>query len=105
MLSLSTGDYRVVLEGGMKARYVDTGHLVYARGGDLLSVPFDLDALEVTGPLEAVIEDVSMDIDNGSAEFAISEKRDARLRPRGYAYRQPLVVVGGSHRCSGASSG
>ncbi len=41
VLSLETGEYRVVLEGGRFARYSPSGHLVYARGGGLLAVPFD----------------------------------------------------------------
>ena len=33
----------VVLEGGAHGRYVASGHLVFARGGRLLAVPFDLE--------------------------------------------------------------
>ena len=47
--SLETGDYRVVLEGGTNPRYSPSGHLLYARAGSLLAVPFDLDELRVTG--------------------------------------------------------
>jgi hypothetical protein len=34
--TLATGERRVVIEGGTDARYLPTGHLVYARGGVLL---------------------------------------------------------------------
>jgi eukaryotic-like serine/threonine-protein kinase len=40
---------RKELFAGMGARYLDTGHLVYVRGGDLFAVPFDAGRLEVTG--------------------------------------------------------
>lgn len=46
---LPTGAIRIVLEGGMQPRYSSTGHIVYARNGALLAVPFDLEKLEVTG--------------------------------------------------------
>ena len=40
---------KLLIEGGADARYVASGHLVYANEGALLAVPFDLDRLEVTG--------------------------------------------------------
>ena len=46
---LDSGERKVVLRGGRDARYVETGHLVYARGGTLLAVPFDLGQLAVIG--------------------------------------------------------
>ena len=55
---LETGERRVVIEGGSHARYVPTGHLVYARAGRLLAVPFDLGRLEVTGAPVPVVEGV-----------------------------------------------
>ena len=48
--SLETGEERVLIEGGIFARYVPTGHIVYVRTGILMAVPFDLARLEVTGP-------------------------------------------------------
>ena len=56
--TLSTGEQRVVLEGGFYARYVSTGHLVYARAGGLLAVPFDLGTLSVIGEPRPVVEGV-----------------------------------------------
>ena len=46
---LSSGERKVVLRGGSDARYLPTGHLVYALGGTLLAVPFDVKKLEVRG--------------------------------------------------------
>ena len=45
LLSLDTGAYRILIEKGSFARYVSTGHLVYASGEVLLAVPFDLKRL------------------------------------------------------------
>ena len=46
ILDLVTGATRTVLEGGYAARYVDSGHLVYAAVGALWGARFDLSRLE-----------------------------------------------------------
>ena len=47
--SLRTGERTLLVEGGSDARYIPTGHLVYALGSVLFAVPFDVDRLEVSG--------------------------------------------------------
>ncbi len=42
LLEMESGSRRTIIEGGASARYAPTGHLVYARAGSLLAVPFDL---------------------------------------------------------------
>ncbi len=66
MLSLKTGEQRVLLEGAAQARYVPTngpdsrdGHLVYYRAGSLFAVPFNLRTLQVTGSATPILEGVS----------------------------------------------
>jgi serine/threonine-protein kinase len=56
---LATGERTVVVEGGSDARYLPTGHLVYALGSTLLAVPFDVDRLEVAGGAVPLVEGVS----------------------------------------------
>ena len=58
VVSLRTGKRTLVLEGGSDARYLRTGHIVYALGGVLLAVPFDVRKLEVTGGPVPVLEGV-----------------------------------------------
>jgi eukaryotic-like serine/threonine-protein kinase len=72
VLSLETGERRVLIEGGTYARYIPSGHMVYARAGGLLAVPFDLKRLEVTGPSVSILEGVSMNPTFGGAEFSSS---------------------------------
>jgi serine/threonine-protein kinase len=72
VLSFATGERRRLLEGGAHARYVRSGHLVFARGGRLLAVPFDLDRLETRGTPEVVVEGVRYDPQNGGTHFAVS---------------------------------
>ena len=46
-IPLATGERVVLIEGGRDARYVETGHLVYALNGVVTAVAFDLDARDV----------------------------------------------------------
>jgi len=74
LLSVETGKWRTLLEGGSYARYVSSGHIVYVRGGTLMAVPFDLARLEVTGPPAPIQEGViTTSATSGGAEYDISE--------------------------------
>ncbi len=77
--SLDTGKRKVLIEGGLDARYFRSGHLVFAREGTLWAVPFDRAGLAVTGPEFPVLEGVSHALytgnardSSGSAQFAVS---------------------------------
>ncbi|MBI4265076.1 MAG: PD40 domain-containing protein [Acidobacteria bacterium] len=71
--SLDSGDRRVLVRGGRDARYVATGHLVYALETTLLAVPFDADALEVAGGPVPLVEDVANAAGiTGAAHFALA---------------------------------
>jgi serine/threonine-protein kinase len=53
--SLRTGERKPLLNGGSDARYVPTGHIVYALGGNLFAVAFNAKNLQVTsGPIPIV---------------------------------------------------
>jgi eukaryotic-like serine/threonine-protein kinase len=54
------GGRRVVVEGGSFARYLPTGHLVYAQDGTLFAAKFDLNQLAITGPRLPVLEGLLM---------------------------------------------
>ena len=56
--SLRTGERKVVVRGGSDARYLPTGHLVYALGETLFAVAFDADRLEVIGGAVSVVEGI-----------------------------------------------
>jgi len=57
--SLDTGQQQTLIRGGIAARYVPTGHVVYFAAGTLLAVPFDLRALAVNGAPVPVAENVA----------------------------------------------
>ena len=55
---VTSGEPKTVIEGGRDARYVPTGHLVYAAESTLFAVAFDVQRLQVTGARAPVVEDV-----------------------------------------------
>jgi Tol biopolymer transport system component len=56
--STRTGERITVIQGGRDARYLPTGHLVYALDGALYAVPFDPDTRRVTGAAVSLVEGV-----------------------------------------------
>jgi serine/threonine-protein kinase len=78
--SLSSGKRKVVITGGTDARYVPTGHLVYARSdtrfgsGTIFAAPFDVAQMATTGPALPVIDGVrsSSSRMSGAFQFALS---------------------------------
>jgi serine/threonine-protein kinase len=71
VVSLKSGERKVLLEGGADARYVGTGHLVYALGSTLLAVRFDSKRLVIIGGPVPLVEDVSRAF-TGAAHFTFA---------------------------------
>ena len=63
-----------IFEGGTDARFVESGHLVYAQRGSLFAVPFDPSTLKLLGARVPVVEGVRRGTGNGSfaAHFSVS---------------------------------
>jgi len=80
VMSRETGETHVVLDRGVDARYVPSGHLVYVRDGTLMAAPFDLKAVRVTGTPVAIVKDVMHAVhttsltlsETGAAQFSVS---------------------------------
>jgi len=70
--TLDTKRRKTLVEGGFSGRYSPSGHIVYARGGNLYAVPFDAKSLEVAGSPVKVAEGVFMSTNSGSAYFDVS---------------------------------
>jgi len=72
--SLKTSERKTLVSGGSDGRYVPTGHIVYALGGVLFAVPFDLRHLNVTSGPVPIIEGVSRSNTgtSGVAHFSVS---------------------------------
>jgi Tol biopolymer transport system component len=71
VLDLDTGNEKTVVEGGSNPAYVDTGHVVFARGDTLMAVPFKAAELAVTGEPVALVQGVRRS-GGGAADFALS---------------------------------
>ena len=87
---LETGERRTLIERGTSARYVESGHIVFARDGRLPAAPFDLSNLEVTGEPVMVIEDVmqaqgspASGLNSGIAQFSVSSTGSLAYVPGG----------------------
>ncbi len=71
-VSLATGKRHVVYKGASFARCVPPGHLLLARHGDLLAVPFDLEKAQVRGTPAPALQGVSGDSRSGVAYFGVA---------------------------------
>src|SRR5207249_2591446 len=88
VVSLDTGEKKILIEGGSSAKYSPSGHLIYARGGKLLAVAFDPEKLQVTGEPFPVVDGVFMSANTGMAAYSISSGGH-------------LVYAARSKRCAG----
>ncbi len=59
LLSLDSGESKVLLTGGTGPRYSPTGHLIYGLAGRIWAAPFDLNRAEITGKAQAVVDGVA----------------------------------------------
>jgi eukaryotic-like serine/threonine-protein kinase len=73
LLDLRTLQTTKVLTGGSDARYVSTGHLVYASGSTLRAVAFDLGTRQMRGDSFQLPAVESATAANGAAQFAVSQ--------------------------------
>jgi len=71
--SLQGGEPRTVVTGGSYGRYVPSGHILFARKGNLFAVPFDLDKLEVTGPPAPFLEHLASTTSLAGAQYSFSD--------------------------------
>jgi serine/threonine protein kinase/Tol biopolymer transport system component len=74
--SLETGERRVLRQGGHDARYVPTGHLIYAVGDSLVALPFDPERVAVSGGPVPVAQGMERapgaSTQTGTAQYAVS---------------------------------
>ena len=73
--SLATGERTTVLRGGSDARYLPSGHLVYAYEDNLYAIAFDLDTLSVSGGPVSLVQGLSRAAASltASANYGIAE--------------------------------
>ena len=107
VVDMSSRKHRVIVNNAVYARYVPTGHLLYVTTDrTLMVVPFDQNAMKITGEPTALVEGVRLSLsstvdlavsDNGTLMYtrgAATEKAGARLgnaRWQGTARRSRLA--------------
>ncbi len=101
VLDLETRERIVLFSNAEDGQYVTTGHVVFMRRETMWAVPVDLDAIQVTGSAQPVLDDVGYDQINGYGWSLISENGTLAYLPASeWNFDGSLVWVdrGGSER-------
>ncbi len=98
--TLPTGARTTLIRGGSDARYLETGHLVYAVDSDILAVRFDTKRLEIVGTPAPVINGVRRATNSGigGAEFSISRTGTVVYVPGSGGVATPQFAIGMADR-------
>ena len=70
VLSLKSGQVKIVQRGGYFGRYVPSGHLLYIHAGTLYGVAFDLAHLETRGTPVPLVENLTDTAGSGRFDFS-----------------------------------
>ena len=89
VITLKNRARKRLVENATDARFVPTGHLVFARLGTLVAVPFDLAHLEISGAPVVVLDDVMQAL-NGYTKNVLTGAMQAAISAAG-----DLVYVAG----------
>lgn len=73
ILNLETLETTAIIENAFNAKYVPTGHIVFARGSSLWAVPFNLSELSVVGDQVPVVLAMETNGNEGTAIYTFSE--------------------------------
>ena len=93
--SLTSGQRTTLVEGGIDARYLPTGHIVYWFRGVLFAVAFDARRLTVTSGPVPLIEGVRADV-GSTAQYSFSDTGSLVFAPgavSGAAAQQELALI------------
>ena len=82
-----------LVSGGLFARYVSTGHLIFARAdGILYACRFDLDQLQIVGPAIPVLDDIYLSSGEGYSPLSFSNNGTLAYVPSSVARPQVELV-------------
>lgn len=74
--NLKTKQRKVLVEGGMYARYAPPGYLIFAKNGSIFAAPFDEDSMSLRAMPVPVIDRVFMSTSTGQAYYNVSAQGD-----------------------------
>jgi serine/threonine-protein kinase len=93
--SIDFGERRLIWKGGSDARYVPTGHIVYAQGNTLFALSFDVDELRATGTPVPIVEGIRRPVGglSGTADFSVSDTGTLTYTPSTLSSATPLGAL------------
>jgi serine/threonine-protein kinase len=91
VISLNTGEEKVLSIRGACPKYVSTGHIIYTSGGILMAVPFDIDNLEVNDIPEPILNNVRIESKFDASQYSISNNGTMIYISGGYEGNGKLV--------------
>jgi eukaryotic-like serine/threonine-protein kinase len=93
VVSLKTGTRKTIVEHGADARYVPTGHIVYADVDTLLAIRFDPKRQQVIGESVPVVQGVRRSPATPAAQYTVSSNGTLVYVPGSVSERQSLAVI------------
>jgi len=91
--SIRTGDRTTVVRRGHDARYLESGHLVYATAGTLSAVRFDESTRKTSGSAVSLVQNVAaLGTTSGASQYAVARDGSMVYIPAGQL--RSLVWVG-----------
>ncbi|HXV12973.1 MAG TPA: hypothetical protein VEC56_02085, partial [Candidatus Krumholzibacteria bacterium] len=72
VVSLKTGERRSLIKGASMARYAKPGHMLFSKGGVLMSAPVDPDHPKLLGPAVPVLDKIAGEQTSGAVHMAMS---------------------------------
>ena len=93
LVSLKTGGHKTIIEHGEEARYLATGHIVYAEGDALLAVSFDPKRQQVIGESIPIVQGVRRSNATPTAQYSVSNTGTLVYVPGTTAQRQSLALI------------
>jgi serine/threonine-protein kinase len=92
VINLDTKQEKTLVDGASNMFYLDSGHLVFARGDTLMAVPFDLSRLSIAGDPVALVQGIRHPA-GGAADFVISANGTLAYVPASEATEATYAVV------------
>jgi serine/threonine-protein kinase len=93
VLSLETGQRRVLVDHATAPQYASSGHIIFYRGSSLFAVPFDARRLEVTGAAVPVVENVWGLVTSAVAHFSLAGDGTLVYAPGGVQARASRLAL------------
>lgn len=91
VLDLETGQFKKLGLQGSDPHYLENGVVIYAQGGQVMGAPFDIDALEFTGPPTPVLQRAW--IEQGMIHLGVSQTGTVAYLPSLADSRASIFLV------------